>query len=388
MSQVQGSKAVPVYIVDDNELKENGGVFRVENGPATKVYGMDSEELSSLGVGVMGGNLEPVYVVSDAEAARRGVVQGHAMRISDAATNRKVIGRVAIPVYVVNLWPDPTEFISSTDAEVSNSGSITILHPPSSALNDLLIAQIAYDGGVVGEAATITAPVGWTTIYNEWEVGQGRLWIGWKNVTTPQPADFTWTLSSDGDAAGSIALYRCTDYNDPIDSVGTKGNGNSKNPKGNGPTTTRDYTKLLLFVAASGDPTLTPPTNWKKRTDIGGTSTSDKKNKGKGPVADATAVLSTTQTWQSVMIALAPCTTYPATVTVRLTWDDNADNENGYYVERSGDGVSFVQVASIAADSVTWDDENVETGQTLWYRVRAYNGDGNSGYSNTVSVGA
>ena len=45
-----GGKAKPVYIVSDAEVA--AGTFKVEQGPAVRVYGMDSEDLAANNRGV------------------------------------------------------------------------------------------------------------------------------------------------------------------------------------------------------------------------------------------------------------------------------------------------------------------------------------------------
>jgi hypothetical protein len=69
---------------------------------------------------------------------------------------------------------------------------------------------------------------------------------------------------------------------------------------------------------------------------------------------------------------------------VDLDWSDNSGNETEFLVERSDDGVSFVQVASLPTDTESYSDSDLvdETGYS--YRVRARNDAGYSGYSNVA----
>lgn len=68
-----------------------------------------------------------------------------------------------------------------------------------------------------------------------------------------------------------------------------------------------------------------------------------------------------------------------------LTWNDNSDNENGFKIERSSDGSTFEQIATVAVNVATYTDETVVDNQSYTYRVKAYNQFGDSGYSNTAS---
>jgi titin len=71
---------------------------------------------------------------------------------------------------------------------------------------------------------------------------------------------------------------------------------------------------------------------------------------------------------------------------VDLSWSDNAGDETGYRIERSADGVNFSEIATLGANATSYADTGVTASTTYDYRVRAYNGAGNSGYSNTASA--
>jgi Bacterial Ig domain/Fibronectin type III domain len=71
---------------------------------------------------------------------------------------------------------------------------------------------------------------------------------------------------------------------------------------------------------------------------------------------------------------------------INLSWVDRSSYEKGFRIERSADGGIFKQIASVNPNVVTYSDGGVQTGKTYSYRVRAYNKQGNSTYSNTVSA--
>ncbi len=68
-----------------------------------------------------------------------------------------------------------------------------------------------------------------------------------------------------------------------------------------------------------------------------------------------------------------------------MTWSDNSTNEDGFKVERSLNNQfgPFSQIATTSADAVSHNDAGLTADQTYYYRVRAFNSGGNSGYSNT-----
>jgi hypothetical protein len=72
---------------------------------------------------------------------------------------------------------------------------------------------------------------------------------------------------------------------------------------------------------------------------------------------------------------------------VSLAWTDNSTNETGFKIERSPNGSnSWSQIATVAANTTTYTDSGLAASTTYFYRVRAYNGDGDSPYTNVVSA--
>jgi hypothetical protein len=73
---------------------------------------------------------------------------------------------------------------------------------------------------------------------------------------------------------------------------------------------------------------------------------------------------------------------------VVLSWQDNSTNESQFYVERcQGAGcTNFIGVGSAGTDITTWTDYNVIAGESYSYRVRAWNSNGFSDYSNIATI--
>jgi len=74
---------------------------------------------------------------------------------------------------------------------------------------------------------------------------------------------------------------------------------------------------------------------------------------------------------------------------INLTWTDNASNETGYVVERcQGAGCStFASIATLGANATSYNNNTGLSPSTPYsYRVKATNGAGDSGYSNTASA--
>lgn len=73
---------------------------------------------------------------------------------------------------------------------------------------------------------------------------------------------------------------------------------------------------------------------------------------------------------------------------VTLTWTDNATGETGFKIERSTDGTTWTQIATVGANVTTYANTGLTANKTYYYRVRAYNTSPvfNSAYSAKVSV--
>ena len=71
---------------------------------------------------------------------------------------------------------------------------------------------------------------------------------------------------------------------------------------------------------------------------------------------------------------------------VTLRWRDNSNNESGFQVERATGSGSFAQIATVGAQIVSYVDDSAAANTTYNYRIRAYNGLGNSGFTNVVTI--
>jgi hypothetical protein len=71
---------------------------------------------------------------------------------------------------------------------------------------------------------------------------------------------------------------------------------------------------------------------------------------------------------------------------IDLTWQDNSGDETGFKIERKTGSGSYSQIVTLAAGVTSYSDNGLGAGSTYYYRVRAYNSAGNSGYSNEASA--
>ena len=72
---------------------------------------------------------------------------------------------------------------------------------------------------------------------------------------------------------------------------------------------------------------------------------------------------------------------------INLTWADNSNNEAGFLIERkTGSAGTYAQIATTAANTTSYSDTSVVASTTYYYRIRAANSSGDSGYSNEANA--
>jgi hypothetical protein len=70
---------------------------------------------------------------------------------------------------------------------------------------------------------------------------------------------------------------------------------------------------------------------------------------------------------------------------ISLQWNNTPDNEDGYVVERSLNGVNFFPIANLPADAFYFLDASIQGNVTYYYRIKAFNNAG-ANYSTTQTV--
>ena len=72
---------------------------------------------------------------------------------------------------------------------------------------------------------------------------------------------------------------------------------------------------------------------------------------------------------------------------INLSWIDNSSNENGFKIERkTGSGGSYSLINTTSSNTTSYSNTGLSANTTYYYRVYAYNSNGNSGYSNEVNA--
>lgn len=110
-----------------------------------------------------------------------------------------------------------------------------------------------------------------------------------------------------------------------------------------------------------------------------------------GSSALTSAVTAKTQTLPGIPTAPTNLVATPvAGGSINLTWKDNTTAETAYEVYRSANGnTNYILIATLPANTganATYTDAGLFANVSYYYRVRAKNDGGNSGYSNAVNV--
>jgi hypothetical protein len=73
---------------------------------------------------------------------------------------------------------------------------------------------------------------------------------------------------------------------------------------------------------------------------------------------------------------------------IDLSWNDKSDNESSFKIERSDDTdpLSYTPLDTVNANVTSYSDTGLSALTTYWYRVSAFNDDGESAFSNEVGA--
>jgi large repetitive protein len=195
------------------------------------------------------------------------------------------------------------------------ASSITINRPAVVGYGQLMIAQIAVDGG---SGVTITEPAGWTLIPgtrvdNGANVGHG---VYYKFAGTSEPASYQWGLSPNSRAVAGFASYTGVDEANPILAVGSANTGNSTNRAALGVNySNASGAKALAFYTSDADTAHGQPGGTTERWDVNQTGTTQpptasavdvNSTPATGPTATFTATGGTSAQWVAQQLVLNP----------------------------------------------------------------------------------
>jgi hypothetical protein len=79
------------------------------------------------------------------------------------------------------------------------------------------------------------------------------------------------------------------------------------------------------------------------------------------------------------MISISP-------LSVEISWNDNSTNETGFQIQRADTSMTFTDLADVLSDITQYRDSLLNENSTYSYRIRSYNNDGYSDFSDTLTV--
>ena len=85
----------------------------------------------------------------------------------------------------------------------------------------------------------------------------------------------------------------------------------------------------------------------------------------------------------AVLLASVLCVCAPA---FAQDWALYTNNEDGFKVERSLDGRSYTQIATVGRNVKAYSSTGLSAAKKYYYRVRAYHSGGDSAYTTAVSA--
>jgi len=76
----------------------------------------------------------------------------------------------------------------------------------------------------------------------------------------------------------------------------------------------------------------------------------------------------------------------PNITTVTLTWTDNSDGEEGFYIDKKIEGGNWGRYATLNADTETWSDTAAEINTNIYYSVYAFKGSNTTEHLNSPTI--
>jgi 6-phosphogluconolactonase (cycloisomerase 2 family) len=223
---------------------------------------------------------------------------------------------------------------SQLTAGTLTAGTQLSLPVPSTAPNDVLLAQISVRGG---SGNPVTPPAGWTLITradtNQSDESTTQAVFFHVVTTQPEPTSYTWVFNpGPNDASGGIAAYQGADFKNPIEASASASDSNSSDssivaPALNIPAS-HYVDRLLAFFTISNESLITLPAeltqNWVYHAPGGGIGSAlgDIQLTTAGPTTDLVATASQPRPNVGAQVALKP-------VTPRFTFVANSLDGSG-----------------------------------------------------------
>src|SRR5579884_1565892 len=135
-----------------------------------------------------------------------------------------------------------------------------------------------------------------------------------------------------------------------------------------------------------------PRWTWKLASGVGSLSSSGLFSAPASGTGQATVQATSGGLTGSTSLTFGPTPAAPSNLSatvfsshqVNLTWQDHSSNETGFILQRSRNGGGWATLTKVGANVTSFSDSTVYSGTTYSYRVCAYNGFGDSAFSNAT----
>jgi hypothetical protein len=196
-------------------------------------------------------------------------------------------------------------------------------------------------------------------------------------TTIGNPATVSITVTPVNDAPVANPQSVSTPYNTPVNITLT-----GSDPEGSALTyTIVNNPSNGTLSGSNANRTFTPNIGWSGTTTFTFKVNDGALNSATATVTITVAAPTSTPTAPSDLTATAISKSQ-----INLAWTDNSSNEDGFKIERSTNGTSWSQIATVGPNASNYSSTGLSANKLYYYRVRAYNALGNSAYSNTASA--
>src|SRR6266704_476099 len=169
---------------------------------------------------------------------------------SDTPTPTPTSTATPTPTPTATPTPPPTGGISLRAAATGNNGAggstLIISTPAGTASGDVMVAHVV----VQTAGNTITAPAGWSLVLRQ-DSSSAISTVSYVKVAgSTEPASYTWSFGTSGQASGGIASYIGVNTTTPVDAGHGQYNNSTSNVDNSGVTTTTANDMLVYAVGA------------------------------------------------------------------------------------------------------------------------------------------
>lgn len=236
--------------------------------------------------------------------------------------------------------------VQSTATAVQGPGSglgITVNVPTGTVDGDLLVAIVSIDNSE--DTLPITAPAGWTQIFQHGQTGGGQSALGvWWRIASSEPSSYSFSWTPAEEAFGAILRVVGAHLAAPIHVWGYSGVINDASPTAPSVTTTVDNTLVLRIVSLDGNDHVEPsplsslhPAGTTGRFELitspapdpGGTfgGAADEAQTSAGATGTAVFTITASEGWIAATVAIRPAVYHYRLETYAGNWTSALSNE-------------------------------------------------------------